>query len=188
MAAHLEYWQATALALSPAVLLAAWIDWRHHRVPNRLTASIAAAGVVVQCLYFGWDGVLSAGLGMLVGLGLLIVPWAMYGMGAGDVKLLAAIGAWFGPLMTLVAFCAGALLGGLIAVIMIIAGGKTKEATANLGAIAFKVMHKDLLFTEFASAKGFGQTSQLLPYGVPLTLGALGTLAVQILGIWPLAG
>lgn len=180
-----EYWHVTAAVLTPAVLLAAWIDWRQHKVPNWLTATIALSGLVVQASVFGWSG-LGAGLaGLLVGFGLLIVPWAMHGMGAGDVKLMAGIGAWFGPLMTLVSFALGAVLGGVIAVAMILWAGKMKYATANLATISYKMTHKDVLFTDFGSAKGFGQTSQLLPYGVPLTIGSLAILAMQMTTSWP---
>lgn len=180
-----SYWHLTAILLTPAVLLAAWIDWRQHKVPNWLTATIALAGLLVQCKFNGWSG-LGSGLGGLVaGFGLLIVPWAMHGMGAGDVKLMAAIGAWFGPWMTLVSFAVGAVLGGAIAVGMILLSGKTQFAIVNLQAIGYKMTHKETFFSDYASAKGFGHTSQLLPYGVPLTIGSLAILAVQLAWCWP---
>ncbi len=182
----LDYWYLTAVVLGPAVAYAAYVDWRHHRVPNWLTASIAAAGLVAQVL---WGQGLLQGLGgLLLGFGLLIVPWAMHGMGAGDVKLMAAIGAWFGPWMALVAFCTGAVVGGVVGAGMIVWSGKTRDAMANLATISYKMTHRDVMFTDFGSAKGFGSTSQLLPYGVPLTIGSLAILAIQITSGWPLGG
>lgn len=186
MTPAMDYWHLTAVVMTPAVLLAAWIDWRQHKVPNWLTATIALAGLTAQCMFSGWAG-LGTGLGGLaLGFGLLIVPWAMHGMGAGDVKLMAAIGAWFGPVMTLISFAVGAVLGGVIAVVMILLAGKTHFAIANLQTISYKMMHKDVFFSDFASAKGFGQTSQLLPYGVPLTIGSLAILTAQLVWYWPL--
>lgn len=184
MASGYEYWYLTAALLTPMVAYAAYIDWRHHRVPNWLTAAIALAGLVAQVLHGQglWHGV----GGLLVGFGLLIVPWAMHGMGAGDVKLMAAIGAWFGPYMTLISFAVGAVLGGLIAVAMILRAGKTEHAMANLATITHKMTHRETFFTDYGSAKGFGATSQLLPYGVPLTIGSLAILAIQITSSWPL--
>jgi prepilin peptidase CpaA len=184
MTTGFDYWYLTAVVLVPAAGYAAYVDWRHHRVPNWLTASIAAAGLLAQglCGQGVWQGL----GGLLVGFGLLIVPWAMHGMGAGDVKLMAAIGAWFGPWMTLVAFCTGAILGGVVAVAMIAWAGKTRDAMANLATISYKITHRDVIFTDFGSARGFGSTSQLLPYGVPLTIGSLAILAIQITGGWPL--
>ncbi len=98
---------------------------------------------------------------------------------------MAGIGAWFGPWMTLVSFALGAVLGGVIAVVMILLAGKTYQAMANLQAIGFKITHKETLFSDYASAKGFGHTSQLLPYGVPLTIGSLAILAAQLKWCWP---
>jgi prepilin peptidase CpaA len=125
-------------------------------------------------------------LGMLVGFGVLIVPWLMHGMGAGDVKLMAAIGAWFGPWMTFWAFLLGAAFGGVIAVIMILASGRLWLAYANLGTIMNKISSPDKIFSEYGSAKSFGQTSLLLPYGVPLTMGSVLLLIGRTLNWWGL--
>jgi prepilin peptidase CpaA len=121
-----------------------------------------------------------------VGFGVLIIPWAMHGMGAGDVKLMAAIGVWFGPLMTLVSFCIGAVIGGIVAMIMIVTSGRLQHAMANMQTIMAKVSDSKTAFSEFGGAKTFGNTSQLLPYGVPLTAGSLMILGGQCLGWWAL--
>jgi Flp pilus assembly protein protease CpaA len=110
------YWELTLAILIPALLYASWIDYSERRVPNWLNAGLAAAGLIMQGVFFGWPGVASGALGLLVGLGVLILPWAMHGMGAGDVKLMAAIGAWLGPWLTLLSFAAGGLIGGVVAV------------------------------------------------------------------------
>ena len=184
MTSEMSYWYLTAAMLTPAVVYAAYIDWRDHRVPNWLTASIALSGLAAQTLH--GQGFLHGFGGLLIGFGMLIVPWAMHGMGAGDVKLMAAIGAWFGPWMTFVSFATGAVLAGVIAVVMILRARKTQEALANLATIKYKMTHRDVMFTDFGSAKGFGSTSQLLPYGVPLTIGSLAILVIQITSNWPL--
>jgi prepilin peptidase CpaA len=184
MTTELGYWYLTAAMLTPAVAYAAYIDWRDHRVPNWLTASIALTGLAAQVLH--GHGLLYGVYGLVVGFALLIVPWMMHGMGAGDVKLMAAIGAWFGPWMTFVSFATGGVLGGLIAGVMIVRARKTAEAMTNLATIRYKMTHRELLFTDFGSAKGFGSTSQLLPYGVPLTIGSLAILIIQITSNWPL--
>ena len=106
-----NYWAVTCLFLIPATVYASWIDYAEKRVPNWLNAAIALTGFIVQGLFFGLAGLSDGALGLLVGFGLLIGPWLIYGMGAGDVKLMAAIGVWFGPMMTFVAFCVGGILG-----------------------------------------------------------------------------
>lgn len=123
-------------------------------------------------------------MGALVGFGLLIVPWLMHGMGAGDVKLMAAIGAWFGPAMTFYSFALGAVIGGVAAVVMILSSRRLKHACSNLGVIMAKCSSSKTMFSEFGSAKSFGTTSQLLPYGVPLTAGSLIVLAGKVCGWW----
>jgi prepilin peptidase CpaA len=172
----------TAAVLIPGILLASWIDFSQRRVPNCLT--LLLAGLAAQGWFHGGAG-LTAGLtGMLVGLGVLIVPWLMHGMGAGDVKLMAAIGAWLGPWLTFCSFAFGAVIGGAVAVTMILATGRLRMACANLGVILAKCSNRQAVFSEFGSAKSFGATSQLLPYGVPLTAGTLVVLAARVFGWW----
>ncbi len=112
----------------------------------------------------------------------MIIPWAMHGMGAGDVKLMSAIGAWFGPWMCFLAFAVGTIVGGVIAVAMITLAGKWSFATGNMRVILAKVSNRTQAFSEFGSAKSFGSTSSLLPYGIPLSIGSWLILAAMFLG------
>ena len=177
-----DYWTLTALVVTPATIYASIVDYRERRVPNWLNAALALSGIVAGTAYFGWAGLGTSLVGMLVGFGVLIIPWAMHGMGAGDVKLMAAIGAWFGPWLTLLSFAAGALIGGVIAVIMILVSGKASSAYVNFQTILVKCCHPQTLFSDFASVKSFGSTTSLLPYGVPLTIGSLLMLAGKHMG------
>ncbi|MBI4581750.1 MAG: prepilin peptidase, partial [Planctomycetes bacterium] len=123
--------------------------------------------------FLGWSGRGGGLAGLVVGFATLIVPWLMHGMGAGDVKLMMAIGVWLGPWLTFISFCVGAVVGGVIAVVMILSTGRLWQAYGNLYTIADKISHRSTVFSEFGSAKSFGATSQLLPYGVPLSIGTL---------------
>lgn len=183
---QIDYMHLMPAIVVPVTLLASWIDYAQRRVPNWLNAALALGGLVAQTAYFGWSGLGWSVAGMLVGFGCLIVPWAMNGMGAGDVKLMAAIGAWFGPVMCLAAFCVGALVGGVIAVVMIAVQRKWAYAKANMGVIVAKVSRMDTAFSEFGSARSFGKTSSLLPYGIPLTIGSWIVLVAQGSGWWGL--
>jgi len=136
-------------------------------------------GIMAQIQFNGWQGLTTGMMGLAVGLGLLFIPWLMHGMGAGDVKLMMAIGIWIGPWMTFYAFCVGVLIGGLMAMTMILYTGRLWHAFCNLQTIAVKVTNRSTIFTEFGSSKSFGTTSQLLPYGVPLTFGTLMVLLGQ---------
>jgi prepilin peptidase CpaA len=178
------FWLATCLILVPGILLASWIDYAQRKVPNWLNASLIAVGFAAQGYFRGWDGLTDGFYGMWVGFGLLIVPWLMHGMGAGDVKLMAAIGVWFGPWMTVVSFAVGCLIGGVAAIVMILSTGRLQNALANMNVIWTKMQSLNTMFGEFGSAKSFGNTSQLLPYGVPLTAGSLIVLAGSLLEWW----
>jgi prepilin peptidase CpaA len=176
---QLGYWELTLAVLIPATLYASWIDYAQRRVPNWLNAAILAAGLSVQYSFHAGAGVGWGVLGALVGFGVLIVPWLMHGMGAGDVKLMMAIGAWLGPVLTLWGFAVGAVIGGLAAVVMITTTGRTVYALTNLQTILVKLRRWDTAFGEYGGARTFGHTSQLLPYGVPLTAGTILVLLVS---------
>lgn len=183
------YWEITLALLIPATLYASWIDFAERRVPNWLNALIAVVGLIFQGVYFGWyradEGGVGWGLlGLLVGFAVLIVPWLMHGMGAGDVKLMMAIGCWIGPWLTLISFAAGAIIGGLAAIVMIYSTGRVVHAITNMQTIATKMRRWDTAFGEYGGARTFGHTSQLLPYGVPLTAGTIGVLLTHYLGGW----
>ena len=178
------FWHTTCAILIPGVLLASWIDYTQKRVPNWLNLALIITGFSIQGVYHGWAGIGTGFLGLLAGLGILIIPWLMHGMGAGDVKLLAAIGVWLGPLLTFYAFILGAVIAGVAAVVMIISTGRLRMACANIGVILAKCAHRNTIFSEVGSAKSFGTSSQLLPYGVPLTAGTLIILAAKMFGWW----
>ncbi len=175
-----EYWLATCVIMVPGVLYASWIDYKERRVPNWLNAAIATAGFAAQGWYNGLPGVGAGVFGLMVGFAVLILPWLMHGMGAGDVKLMMAIGVWLGPALTLYSFLVGAVAGGIIAVVMIVSTGRIWNAWANMATIVCKVSSRSTIFSEFASARSFGETSQLLPYGVPLTIGTLVMFFAQL--------
>jgi len=115
--------QANLLLPLAIALWIAWGDLRTYRIPNYLTLGAALAGLLFQAIFFGWNGVGSGILGLVLGFFLLFPVYVMGGMGAGDVKALAALGAWLGPGLTLMLFCYMAGAGGLIALGMLIYKG-----------------------------------------------------------------
>lgn len=111
---------ARFIALAPLGVLLTWAavqDVRQRRIRNWLTFSLMLAGLL-QSLAGG--GIVSAGqavLGLLTGLALTVFLFAAGVLKAGDVKLLAAVGAWVGPSLVLEIFVLAAVAGGLVAVI-----------------------------------------------------------------------
>ena len=72
-------------------------DIRSRRIPNLLTFGAALAAIVFHTFASGLDGLSAATFGWLLGVAMFLPFFALGGMGAGDVKLLAALGAWLGP-------------------------------------------------------------------------------------------
>ena len=93
----------------------AWGDLRTRRIPNYLTLGTAVAGLAYNFMSQGLPGLANGLLGMLLGFAFLILPYLWGGMGAGDVKALAALGAWLGPKLTVFLFCYMGIAGGVIA-------------------------------------------------------------------------
>jgi prepilin peptidase CpaA len=116
-------------------LTACVTDLRTRRIPNRLTLGAAAAGVIVQVIAAGSNGALAAASGWLLGAVLFLPFFMLGGMGGGDVKLLAALGAWLGPHDTLWLAVYSALAGGVLGVIVAVMHGYLRSAFANIFAM-----------------------------------------------------
>src|SRR5215210_7805328 len=86
-----------AAAVVVVAFTALLFDVRTRRIPNWLTFGAAAAGVVYATFVAGPSGAGTAAAGWLAGVALFFPVFALGGMGAGDVKLLGALGAWLGP-------------------------------------------------------------------------------------------
>src|SRR5262245_39421020 len=114
---------------------AAIIDLRTRRLPNLLTASLAAIGIGIAAAGFGRVGIGAAILGCVVGLAFMLRGHIFGATGAGDVKLLAAAGALLGPGDTLYAFLYTAVAGGALALLIALSRRRlhtTLGATARL--------------------------------------------------------
>lgn len=176
--------QVMLTVIVPAMAFACWNDYRHHRVPNWLNVSLAAAGLAARAALEGWSGLTAGLLGMFAGLGLLVVLWAMRAMGAGDVKFAAALGAWLGPQMVFFAVIAGALAGGVIALGLIAYRRCWWQASWNLGLLVAKVGSPRTAFSDFGSAQSLSRSTGVLPYAIPLSIGTLVVLVSGYSGWW----
>ena len=110
-----------AIVLTVIVLgtvLAAAIDLRTWRVPNAVTVSLAAAGVLLAVAGLGRVGPVASLLGLGVGCALMLPGHLFGGTGAGDVKLFAAVGTLLGPAGILSAFLYTAIAGGILALLV----------------------------------------------------------------------
>jgi prepilin peptidase CpaA len=112
---------------------AAVIDLRTRRIPNILTATLAATGVGLAAAGFGRVGLGAALLGCLLGLAFMMPGHIFGATGAGDVKLLAAAGALLGPTDTIYAFLYTAIAGGVLALVVAVARRRFGQTLASTG-------------------------------------------------------
>ena len=96
-----------------------WNDARTRRIPNYLTLSCALAGLGYQLGFHGLHGLTDGLLGMVLGFGLLILFYLKGGMGAGDVKALAALGTWLGVWGTIYLFVYMAFAGAVLVTLVL---------------------------------------------------------------------
>jgi prepilin peptidase CpaA len=122
-------YQSVALVL---VVIAAGWDLATRRIPNLLTFGAALAAFVVHGYVTGWSGLGTSLAGWAVGFAFFFPFFALGGMGAGDVKLLAAVGAWLGPAATVWVALYSGIAGGVMGLGVAVFSGYLKQAYTNL--------------------------------------------------------
>src|SRR5437764_1449894 len=165
--------QGVAWLVSIVLVEAAVIDGLKLRVPNWLTFHLVIGGLAYSAWIDGGAGLLRGSAGAALGLGLLLPLYAIGGMGAGDVKLLAGIGAWVGPALTVGAFVTSALTGGLMALAMVAWSGQYVRHWVQFQAIGHEILavRDPAKLAESAAARK--PTMMLLPYAIPLSVGSI---------------
>jgi prepilin peptidase CpaA len=162
------------------LVVAAVIDGYQLKVPNWLTYPFIISGWIYSAAFSsfpGWEGLGFSLAGTAVGLALLLPPYAIGGMGAGDVKLLAGVGAWMWPTVTFYAFAVSAIVGAIIAIGMVL-WTKSWEKHLNQfwGIFNEIIMIKDPeKLSEIAAERK--PRMFLLPYGIPIAIGSIGYFA-----------
>ncbi len=170
-------WQVSmGIALCAVGVAAAWFDVRERRLPNALTVGALGIALALRGLLGGGalvDGLLGAGLG----LGLAIPFFLAGGLGGGDAKLLAAVGGFLGPRYIWFALLVMALVGGLMAVVVIAKHRAFGRTAVNLRAIIGTFGRRT--FTGWRGAESEAPVTLdtegvlTVPYGVAIAAGAL---------------
>jgi prepilin peptidase CpaA len=159
--------------VSVVLVEAAVIDGLKLRVPNWLTYHLVLAGWAYATWSHGGAGFLWALAGTVVGLAVLLPLYAIGGMGAGDVKLMAGVGAWVGPAVTFWAFATSAVVGGAMAVAMVVWSGDYIRHWVLLQSIGHEILTVRNPSKLAASAAERKPSMMLLPYGIPLAVGSI---------------
>jgi prepilin peptidase CpaA len=168
--------------VSVTLVVAAVIDGYKLKVPNWLTFPMILSGWVYSGLYSpyaGWEGLMYSLVGTAVGLGLLLPAYAIGGMGAGDVKLLAGIGAWVWGAVTLWAFALSAIVGGVIAVGMVLVQRRWGKHQTQFWMICNEILTVKDPEKLSAIAAERKSSMMLLPYGIPIAIGTIAYFFVS---------
>lgn len=167
--------------VTTTLIVAAVIDGLKLKVPNWITFPMIITGWIYSATlspYAGWEGLMYSVLGTAVGLALLLPAYAIGGMGAGDVKLLAGVGAWVWGTTTLYAFAVSAIVGGIIALLMVVFRRKWFKHQAQFWVICNEILTVKDPEKLAAIAAERKPSMMLLPYGIPIAIGTIAYFAV----------
>ncbi len=170
------------------VLVAGTYDILYRRIPNWLVLpcwviGFAVNAAVAQRMGQPWTtGLKTAAFGFVLAMAIYFPLYLLRGMGAGDVKLMAALGAVGGPIAWLLIFIFSGLVGGIVAVCMMVYHRRFVKTIRNIALIFWDMLHFRPPYGR-AELNVTNPKSVRLPYGAVV---ALGTLA--FLGVRPLLG
>jgi prepilin peptidase CpaA len=161
-----------AWALGAIVIAAAISDLRSRTIPNWLTLGGILLGFGVNWYAVGVEGLKTAGIGFLASL-LFLIPFALGFLGGGDVKLMAAVGAFSGAANLLVIFVLDAILGGIFGLVGILVRGRVRRTLLNIGRILRLLAQLKAPYKESAELEAGNEASFGMPRAVTIALAAL---------------
>lgn len=169
-------------ALVLLVAVAAIYDWRFRRIPNWLVVTGFCSGVSLQTALFGWRGLKEAALGCAAAFAVYFVLFALRAMGGGDVKLMAAIGSMTGPSNWLNIFILASVLGGIIAVVLILSRGTLTRTLRNVLSAVRNFLRLKAPYRENPELDISHPQAVTLPHGISIALGCFLFLVLANVG------
>ena len=146
--------------------MAVIIDLRSRRIPNELTAAMAGVGIGLAATGYSGATVIGSLVGFVIGLAVMLPGHAMGATGAGDVKLMAAVGALVGPGLVLSAFLFTCLAGGVLAVAVAVQRHRFAETVVGTGRLVAAPSNASHALKHAAPASRFA-------YGPAIAIGSL---------------
>ena len=167
------------VALGLTLGIAVFTDLRKHKIYNKLLVPAFFTALLLHTFQGGGSGLTNSLLGTATGFVLLLLPYLMGGMGAGDVKLLAVIGAFGGAPFVLTSFLFAAVIGGLISVFLL-ARRKALGNTFNHLMLFLPIPQKPQHLSE--AMNNANSRQERFPYGIAIALGTLIALFLPLGG------
>jgi prepilin peptidase CpaA len=163
-----------AAFLIPLALIIAYYDVCYRRIPNSFVLATLIVGVLVNASFGGIDGALASLGGCVLAFALMFALHVFSAMGAGDVKLFAAIGAVMGTRLVLPTFLMVALTGGVLGIISTLRAGQLKPTMMRVFQILIGLLPGNTV-PRFPVPVDRRHT---IPYGVAITLGSLISVVI----------
>ena len=161
-------------------------DVRNFKVYNVLTIPCFVAGILFYTATGGWSGLVYALGGSALGLAVLILPYMMGGVGAGDVKFVMAIGTWLGPNLLLPSIVIGSLATGIYSLMLMAKYGGYRETWLNIQFMLLRLAMagKSLTFDDdFESVQQISRQPdrrrRLIPFSALFSIGVAITFAIH---------
>lgn len=167
-----------AVVLLIALTIATVTDFKSQRIPNWLTFPLILAGLAAHTVYGGLHGLQFSAAGFALGLGVMLIPYFMGLMGAGDVKLMAGVGAWLGVKTAFAAFLFTCFAGGVYSLIVMLRHMDFFKAVLGNIYYSFRVF----LYTrkiDYAPTAPV-RTLPRLCYGVAIAVGTVASMALSL--------
>jgi prepilin peptidase CpaA len=170
--------EAPSIAVLALGAVASAVDVTTRRIPNALTIGAAAVALAFAAATGGVSGLGWSVAGWIVGVLVFLPLFALRARGGGDVKLLAAFGAWLGPMLVFWVAVYGALAGGLLALLLVLWQGRLRATTANMWDI---VTHWRLSGLKPHPVVTLDNPDAVrMPGALAIALGALATLWLRV--------
>ncbi len=170
---------ALKIALLMVVAAAATYDFRYRKIPNWLNLCGVILGFGLNTLFQGRQGLISAGEGLLLAFAVYFGLYLIKGMGAGDVKLMAAIGSLVGPSHWFQIFIATALLGGVAAVLFALLKKRLAETCWNVLCIVQDLLHFRPPYRSNAQLDIRDERALRMPHGVTIAIGCAAAFVLS---------
>ena len=177
----------SVVVISIGLAVATFTDFTRFKVYNLLTIPLFFAGLAYGLIMSGWAGLLFAFLGAFTGFGILLVPYLLGGLGAGDVKFVMAMGTWVGPAVLLPAILIGCVV--VFAYYLIVIAGRdgARGVVSDIQLMFYRMSSfgknfalNDQFETVQSAANSDGSLNKgrLIPFSAMMSVGILIALAL----------
>lgn len=167
------------VALGLTLGIAALTDWRDHKIYNKLLFPAFFIALLLNTSQDGFKGLTNSLIGAAIGFVLLLLPYFMGGIGAGDVKLLSVIGAFGGVSFVITSFLFGAIIGGFISVLLL----ARRRALGNT--LKYFLLFSPILRKPQPLSEAIDNARQeKFPYGIAIVIGTILAFLFPFGGGW----